>query len=55
MDDHELLHAKVTFYGSLEPLPAGEEGYAEVGVIHGGLRRVEMLGSAAEEIVNDHP
>ena len=55
MDDHELLDAKVTFYDGLKPLPAREEGFAEVGVLHGGLGRVEMIGSTAEEIVYDHP
>ena len=31
-----------------------EEGFAEVGAVHGGLGRVEMIGSSAEEIVYDH-
>jgi len=55
VNDHELLDAKVTFYDGLKPLPAREEGFAEVGVLHGGLGRVEMIGSTAEEIVYDHP
>ena len=31
-----------------------EEGFAEVGAVHGGLGRVEMMGSSAVEIVYDH-
>jgi hypothetical protein len=55
VNDHELLDAKVTFYDGLKPLPAVEEGFAEFGVVHGGLGRVEMIGSSAKEIVYNHP
>jgi hypothetical protein len=55
VDDHELLEAVVTLDDSLQPLPALQEGFPEGYVVHGGLGRVEMLGSTAQQIVYNHP
>jgi hypothetical protein len=55
MDDHKLLHAEVAFDDALQPLPASEEGSAEVGIVHRGLRCVQMIGSSAQQIVYNHP
>jgi hypothetical protein len=55
VDDHELLEAVVTLDDSLQPLPAVKEGSAEVRVVHGGLRCVQMIGSSAQQIVYNHP
>jgi len=48
---HKVLEAEVTFYDGLQPLPAVKEGSAEVRVVQGGLGRVEMICSTAEEFV----
>jgi hypothetical protein len=55
MDNHKVLESEVTFDDGLQSMPALKEGSAEVRVVHGGLRCVQMIGSAAEEIVNYHP
>ena len=53
--DHKVLEAIVTFDDGFQPLPAFQKGSAEGYVVHGGLRRVKMIGSSAQQIVNNHP
>jgi len=55
MDHNKVLHAKVTLDDGLQPLPSLKEGFAEFGIVHGGLRCVQMIGSSAQQIVYNHP
>ena len=55
MDNHKVLESEVTFDDGLQSMPALKEGSAEVRVVHGGLRCVQMIGSTAQQIVYNHP
>jgi hypothetical protein len=55
MDNDKVLESEVTFDDGLQSMPALKEGSAEVRVVHGGLRCVQMIGSSAQQIVYNHP